>query len=177
MDLNDLLEHLISTSDATSPRELAHEAFTHIDANDYEDVLRKALPEYVRWWLAERRRWRETPETPVPEPLTYAPDDLLSDEGAQIVQANNTKMLKARGSARVTAIRNEWQRHFTDRVWNGERYMLFGEMTAVDLKGAAHALRKQADTLSGKAEYYERIASTLGDAKMVQDLTEDPTRV
>lgn len=167
----------MGTSEANSPQDIAFELFREIDPDAYEEVLLKVLPAYVRHWLAERRRWRAEPKVEALEEETFAPDDLLSDEGQVVQEVKKTRMLQARGSSRVNAMRTEWQRHFKDRVWNGERYMEFGDMNAKDLIGAANALRKQADSMTGKAAYYEKIAEAVAVQNvLVQDLTDDPTR-
>lgn len=174
-DIDVLLEKIVVENEAASPRELTTLALADLDETDYFATLDKVLPVYVRQWLSTRRVWREnTPVVPVEQ--TFAPDDLLSDEG----QATAKKVLKARGSARVSAIRNEWQRHFADSLWTGEGYIKFGDATANDLTCAATSLRTSAkaeyEGKVSKAEYYEAIASALPAGARVRDLDADPTR-
>lgn len=175
-DLSTLLEEIVTTTDKVTPREISEEAVDRL--TEYEDVLRQVLPTYVRQWLADRRVYKE-PVAPVQEE-SFAPDDLLSDEGQKGQAKKQKTMLRARGSAKVQAIRTEWQRHFNDSLWNGERYIKFGDATSVDLKGAADSLRTTAKAeyagKINKAEYYEKIADALGDSRKVRDLTQDPTR-
>lgn len=183
-ELNVILEKIVTNTPKASPLEITTEVIEALESADYVAVLEKTLPVYIRQWLAGRRQWREASveETPVPE-ATFAPDDLLSDDqqevAREVVQSKKTTMLRARGSARVNAVRTEWQRHFSDSLWNGQRYIKFGDATADDLLGAAESLRTTAKAeyngKIAKSEYYERIANALG-TRRVRDLTDDPTR-
>lgn len=175
-DLTVLLEKAVTENEAASPRELTTLVLGMMEESDYFDALDKALPVYIRSWLASRRVWREnTPE----EPERFAPDDLLAPDVQEIVRTQEKRTLKARGSARVAAIRTEWQRHFSDSLWNGEKYIKFGDATAADLLGASTSLRTTAkaeyEGKVSKAEYYEKIAQAVGNGK-VSDLEYDPTR-
>lgn len=170
LNLNELIEQvLVQYPSETSPREVAWRVFCQIEDDDVSDALGLTLPEYVRSRIAQRRVWVDPVE---PEAEKFAPDDLLSPDGQKVQK----KLLKARGSSRVNAIRTEWQRHFADRLGlpNG-RWVLFGEATAADLREAAGMLRTTATALVGKADYYETLAEHVGTGK-VSDLTSDPTR-
>lgn len=170
--LNDILEGLVTGTTAASPAELTARTLDILPTEEYWDALETALPVYIRQWLSDRRK-RKTPT--LPEPESFAPDDLLADD----VQVIAKKMAKARGSAAVAAIRNEWRRHWTDSVYNGTRYIKFGDATATDLLNAANALRSSAKNeyagKMGKADYYEKIAAALPENGRVRDLTSDPT--
>ena len=173
MTLRETIEETLNTTDLMIPQEIAERVFGQVE--DYEDALKEALPEYVRFVMAQARIRRVPAELDVilaqETEYHFAPDDLASDEG----QKTQKRLLKARGSAKVDAIRNEWQSHFKDRVFNGKVYVLFGDMTAQDLYGAANFLRDKAATFSNKAAYYERIASAVPEGGKVGDLTDDPT--
>lgn len=174
-NIDDILEEIITTSALTSPNDIAVRAIGKLSSDDYLTVLQNTLGRYVSYYMADRRRSNILEEPAVVEE-NFAPDDLLAEDVQEIVETQQKKMLKARGSARVNAIRTEWQRHFDDSIWNGTSHIKFGDATAVDLKGAAKALRTQADAFNGKAERYNKIATVLGDSKRVRDLTDDPTK-
>lgn len=167
---------ITETTTLTTVQEISAEIMKRLTPAQYEDALTEALPKYVQHLMAAQRRVIPVPEIGVHELETFAEDDLLAPDVAEIAVEHKRALLKSRGSARVDAIRNEWQRHFKDRVWNGTRYMLFGDMTAVDLKGAADSLRDQAASYVGKAERYDAIAAALLDGGRVSDLVDDPTQ-
>ena len=173
MTLRETIEQTLESTDLMVPQEIAERVLGQVE--DYEDALKEALPEYVRFVMAQARIRRVPAEldalTAQETEYHFAPDDLLSESG----QKTQKKLLKARGSAKVDAIRNEWQSHFKDRVFNGKVYVLFGDMTAQDLYGAANFLRDKAATFTNKAAYYERIASAVPEGGKVGDLTDDPT--
>lgn len=174
MALNALLEEIVTNHEAASPKELTELLLDELPVVDYRETLSTVLPVYIRQWLSERRVWREPT---VEKEETFAPDDLLSDDGQKVQR----RLLKARGSARVNSIRNEWQRHYDDSLWNGVKYIKFGDATADDLIGAAESLRVAAkaefEGKQAKAEYYEKIAAALPQGGRVRDLPDDPTRV
>lgn len=171
--LRETIEETLSATDLMIPQEIADKVLGEV--HDYEEALREALPEYVRFVMAQARI-RRVPEelavlTAQDTEYNFAPDDLLTESE----QKTQKKLLKARGSAKVNAIRNEWQSHFKDRVFNGKVYVLFGDMTPQDLYGAANFLRDKAATFSNKAAYYERIATAVPEGGKVGDLTDYPT--
>lgn len=173
MTLRETIEATLSATDLMIPQEIAEKVLGEV--NDYEEALREALPEYVRFVMAQARIRRVPTELAVltaqDAEYNFASDDLLSEPEQQ----TQKKLLKARGSAKVNAIRNEWQSHFKDRVFNGSVYVLFGDMTAQDLYGAANFLRDKAKTFNNKATYYEQIAVSVPEGGRVKDLTDDPT--
>lgn len=173
MTLREIIETTLENTGLMIPKEIADRVLGEV--NDYEEALREALPEYVRFVMAQARIRRVPTELSVlaaqEAEYKFAPDDLASDAE----QKTQKKLLKARGSAKVNAIRNEWQSHFKDRVFNGTEYVLFGEMTEHDLYGAANFLREKAATFTNKASYYERIARAVPEGGRVKDLTDDPT--
>lgn len=176
INLDEALEHLVTSTEEKTPTELTYLLMAMIDTDDYEAVLFKALPQYVRYWISQRRVWREEPALLPLEEEQFAPDDLLTPEGQDIQRKIISSKRTSRTGGIAERVSAEWQRHFRDRIWNGSQYILFGEATAVDLKGAAVSLRSQAISLHTKADYYDQVASHLGDTKRVADLTTDPTR-
>ena len=118
MTLRETIEQTLESTDLMVPQEIAARVLGQVE--DYEDALKEALPEYVRFVMAQARIRRVPAEldalTAQEAEYHFAPDDLLSESG----QKTQKKLLKARGSAKVDAIRNEWQSHFKDRVFNGK---------------------------------------------------------
>ena len=179
MNLKELLEQAVTGTDKASPVELTDVVLSQLSPSDYREALEKTLPVYVRSWLSERRVWKEAGEEP--GEAYFAPDDLLSDDVAEIETERQKTVIRSRGRSKAAAARTEWQRHFSDSLWNGERFIKFGDATAADLVMAASSMRSQAkaefDGKMRKAEWYEKIAANLLAGDRVRDLSGDPTRV
>lgn len=178
-DLNELLEKALADNPGSSPAALAKMVAPDL-LDDAQATLERVLPYYIRSWLSERRNWKPS-APPAPNEERFAPDDLLSDEGQRIEQVRQKKMLRARGSARVNAMREEWRRHFLDSLFVPSKgYIPFGEATAEDLVAAAESLRengkKEYEGKLARADYYEKIAAALNPGQRVSDLDSDPTR-
>ena len=51
MSLRETIEETLNTTDLMIPQEIAERVFGQVE--DYEDALREALPEYVRFVMAQ----------------------------------------------------------------------------------------------------------------------------
>ena len=178
-----MLEAVVTETPSASRRDIADEVLSHLTVAERAEALETALPAYIGVWMSERRQWRPEPLPAAFQDLEpqFAADDLLSGPAQQIETLRQNKMLKARGSAKVNATRDEWQRHFADSLWTGAKTVKFGDATAEDLLAAAAVHRDKAkanfDSMLEKAAWYEGIAETLQGSQKVRDLTNDPTRV
>lgn len=77
-------------------------------------------------------------------------------------------------SAKVAAIRADWQHRLRERVCVGEVWKELGDCTPADLRTMAADLRAMAAKLTGKADYYDELASHVPAEGTVRDLAADP---
>ena len=166
--LGTLYEKAKSDPDLTNPSEIAKYILDHLPKEQYRSALEQTIPVWVQGRFV-KDRFGVTTTDKVPRIETFAEDDLLADDVRPMLP-------KQVGGSRAERIRNEWAAHFSDRVFNGREFKVFGDFTAEDLLGASTSLRRQAEAYNGKAEWYEKVAASLPAKGRVRDLEKDPTK-
>lgn len=140
--LNDAVKHVLDTSDATSPEDIAELVAADVPHREWREVLAQALGPYVRAAIAHRRQG----------------NPILA--GAVHGGAGRTQSAR---SPKVTGIREEArQKALRDRLSVGDdRHKFLGDCTFEDLMFAAGERRTQARRNEAKAAQYEALALLL----------------
>lgn len=147
-DLRALVRQMLRTSEQPNPDWLVEAVLARVTEADREEALRQALPSIIREAAARERMANPiTPSAAMPT--------------------------KARGSWKVQAIREEWQRALRNRIHVGPGdYKFLGDCTYDDLLFAASERMAIADKNAAIARSYNALAALLTehDAKTVRDL-------
>lgn len=175
MTLDSKIEDILTTTDITDTSLIARNVILSLTPDEYLIVLGQTMPAYVRDYIVKRRMVKPVVDVvpQVEKEYDFAPDDLLSDEGQQHQEEAKKKRIATVGSAKVAAIRTEWQRHFDDLVFNGSEMKKYGDFNADDLRGAAATLEAGAKITLNKAERYRNLADALGN-KRIRDFKDSP---
>ena len=171
-----MIEGVITDTKIKTPRQISDEVFSELSSSEYGTILSHVLPAYVQKYIVDRRKAQNLGPDDVVIEDTFAPDDLLSDDVADIVTKDVQKKVAQAGSSKVNKIRNEWKRRLQDRVHNGSEYKIFGDFTADDLRGAAASLKAMASSYEAKSAWYENLANAIPAGKTLSALDKDPTK-
>lgn len=139
-NLRTLVRSVLEASRSADLGHLADTAFSRIDPADHAEALRQAMRGFVRQVIGEQRA-----DLPAGPPAHVAPS-------------------VAATSAKVTAIRDHWQRALRDRLNVGEgSWKFLGDCTADDLLFAAEQRREHAARNRRRAAQLDALRQQLDD--------------
>lgn len=145
-----------------------------------------ALTEYLRQVLATTKL--SDPRSIAAEMLNRIPEESRADALAEVLapwvqtamsrrRMLNPVPISGSGSAKVDAVRSDWQARLNTPLNVGGEWKRLADCTADDLHQVAADLRVMADRLTSKADYYDDLAQHIPAGRTVGSLTADPVGV
>jgi hypothetical protein len=164
MGLQSLLRQVLADKpEGGTIEELSDVMLDRIPKRLYKEVIRLLLRRYVRGTLGTMRT-----RTPMPKASSF-PKAITSDHAGGVKSVSR--------SAKVSAIREGWQKHLDDQIGvGGGQYKPLRSCTYDDLKHAADVRTRQAEGHKAWAARYNGYAALLTDYD-VQTFGELPPEV
>lgn len=175
MDEFELKQHLkkvLQETDLTDPKDIAAELLDRLPEGDERNLLLSLLVGYVhRYVVNDRGRTAPTSTSsasnlsllPAPNGGPVFPGSAPSTHGQQGYR---------RGSPKVSAIRDGWQKHLRARIHTENGWKFFADLTYDDFMFAAAERQLQADRNMAAARRFHHWADLLTeyDVKTFRDL-------